>query len=144
MAFSQKTELLLKLVLYPSYPLRNSNDLHKTIQVFKSKGYKIPLVRLKTPKTHPYLCYERDDKENVKSVMNNDANMFCIRQQYPKYSELTHWACIVPVNYISKLNAQLIYPGGFGCVIPDDISYIDSEMDIEFAEFLMKKHQHDL
>ncbi len=135
------------LVLYPVYPLRSQDDLTQIIKAFKSKGGTRPLVGLKTPKTHPYLCYKRDTDGHLESVMNIDTNLFYQRQQYPRYFELTHWACVIPIQAISKLNAQLLCAESFGYSIPENMQIvnIDTQLDYEFAEFLLaKSHKQGL
>lgn len=141
---TQKNEFFdAVIVLYPVYPLRNSNHLSKIIQAFKLRGGKKTLIGLKNPKTHPYLCYEKDENDNIHNVMNIDVNQYYRRQQYPLYFELTHWACVIPVDSISSLNSQLICSDSFGYIIPEDIPVvnIDTQIDFDFAEFLLGRNR---
>ena len=126
------------IVLYPVYPLRSTRHLTNIVQVFKSKGGKKALIGLKEPKTHPYLCYEKD---NIQNVMRINVDQYYRRQQYPLYYELTHWACVIPVDSISQLNAQLLCPDSFGYIISKDIPVvnIDTQMDFDYATFLLSE-----
>ena len=68
--------------------------------------------------------------------------IFFFRNQiYPKYYEMTLWACVVPAKNISLLNARMICPDSYGYIIPECVPFvnIDTPLDFEFAEFLMQK-----
>ena len=129
------------LVLYPVYPFRTSEDLSNIIDAFESQGGNIPLIGIKEPVTHPYLCYERKDNGQLRNVMNIDENKFYRRQQYPEYYQITHWALMLPFKSISKLNNQLICSDSFGYLVPKDKKThvnIDELIDLQLAEFFMQ------
>jgi len=134
------------LVLYPVYPLRTSEHLTNIIEAFEAQGGNTPLIGIKEPFTHPYLCYERKANGQLKNVMGIDENQFYRRQQYPEYYQITHWATMLPTHSISKLNNQLICSDSFGYSVPKGKNIhvnIDELIDFQFAEFLLKNYQKE-
>lgn len=129
------------IVLYPVYPIRNSNDLDNMITAFKKIGGNRPLIGMKIPKTHPYLCYKLDEKHSPKSVIDFDVNIYYRRQTYPEYFQLTHWACVLPTGILHSLNTQLMNKDTYGYIISDNIHTldIDTSLDLQYAEFLLQK-----
>lgn len=134
------------IVLYPVYPLRNSNDLDKIINTFKKIGGNRPLIGMKIPETHPYLCYKLDEKHSPKSVIDFDVNIYYRRQTYPQYFQITHWACVLPVKSLSTLNRRLMNENTYGYIIPNDVPIvdIDTPLDFQYAEFLLKSGVYKL
>ncbi len=128
------------IVLYPVYPLRNSDDLTRILTEFEEIGVDRSLIGMKAPDTHPYLCYKLDEYNSLKPVMNPDPNIHYRRQTYPKQYELTHWACVLPVNILPTLNAQLMNEYTYGYIIPNltHIVDIDTILDFQYAEFLIQ------
>ena len=129
------------VVLYPVYPLRNSDDLTRMITEFEDIGGNRPLVGMKAPDTHPYLCYNLNEDNVPQSVIDHDPNNYYRRQTYPKCFEFNLWACVLPVHSLSTLNAQLMNKETYGYIIPNDIQVvdIDTPSDFEYAEFLLQK-----
>ena len=129
------------IILYPAHPIRTFRHVENVLKSYLNQGNQRPLVGLITPTTHPYLCYERDGKGHINTVMNIDENSFYRHQQYPKYYQLTLWACVVPVDSVKHLNAQMICSDSYGYIIPERVPFvnIDTPLDFEFAEFLMQK-----
>ena len=132
------------VLLYPVYPLRNSEDLSNIIKTFETLKPAVSLVGMKNSHTHPYLFFDRKKSGKFTSVMHYDADQFYRRQQYPHYYELSHWACIIPALTISKLNSQLLNHETYGYLIPDDIPpvNIDTLNDFLFAEFLLNQFEN--
>ena len=129
------------IILCPVYPIRTFRHVENILKCYIKEGNQRPMIGLKTPTTHPYLCYERDEKGCVNTAMNIDENIFYRHQRYPEYYELTFWACVVPVSSVNHLNARMICSDSYGYVIPERVPFvnIDTPLDFEFAEFLMQK-----
>jgi CMP-N-acetylneuraminic acid synthetase len=129
------------LLLCPVYPIRTSTHLENIIESFFKEGNQRPLIGLKIPQSHPYLCYKRKEDGYINTVMDINENKFYRHQLYPEYYEITLWACIVSIQDIKHLNARMICSDSYGYVIPDHIPFvnIDTPLDFEFAEFLMQK-----
>ena len=70
---------------------------------FTAAGGDKPLIGIKTPTSHPYLCYSRNGDGTLESLLGIDADQYYQRQQYPEYFELTHWACMVPVSAVDRI-----------------------------------------
>ena len=129
------------IVLCPVYPIRTSQHLENILESFFTVGNRRPLIGLKLATTHPYICYKRDEKGYINTVMDIDENIFYRQQMYPEYYEPTLWACVVPTKLVNHLNARLICSDSYGYIIPKHIPFvnIDTPLDFEFAEFLMQK-----
>ena len=132
------------VLLYPAYPLRNSEDLRNIIKTFKTLKPEVSLVGMKNSHTHPFLFFDRKKSGTFTSVIPYEADQFYRRQQYPHYYELSHWACVIPALTISKLNSQLLNHQTYGYLIPDDIPLvnIDTLNDFLFAEFLLNQSEY--
>jgi len=132
------------IVLYPVYPLRNSDDLIRIITEFENIGADRPLIGMKRPDTHPYLCYKLTDNNIPMHIIEHDQNLYYRRQTYPEYFEHTHWACVLPVKSLPTLNAQLMNENSYGYRIPDNIHIIDIDTpsDFQYAEFLLQNGMH--
>ena len=131
------------IVLFPVYPIRTSKHLINIIECYFTEGFQRPLTGLKAVKEHPYLCYKRDEKGYIKSIMDIDENVYYRYQQYPKYYLSTLWACVVPTKSVAYLNANMRCSDSYGYIIPERVPFvnIDTPLDFEFAEFLMQKIQ---
>ena len=129
------------IILCPVYPIRTFRHVENILKCYIKEGNQRPMIGLKTPTTHPYLCYERDGKGYVNTAMNIDENIFYRHQRYPEYYELTFWACVVPASSVKHLNARMICSDSYGYIIPAHVPFvnIDTPLDFEFAEFLMQK-----
>ena len=129
------------IIMCPVYPIRTFRHVENVLKSYLNQGNQRPLIGLKTPTTHPYLCYKRDEKGHINTVVDIDENIFFRNQIYPKYYEMTLWACVVPAKNISLLNARMICPDSYGYIIPECVPFvnIDTPLDFEFAEFLMQK-----
>jgi len=128
------------LLLLPTYPNRNSSDLEYIIDRFLNLGGHRPLVGLRKAGTHPYRCYYRSECGKIESVLGVNTNEVYRRQQFPEVFDICMWACIVPINRVSSLDALMLSPDTFGLAIPEEIDYvnIDTPADLEAAEKLME------
>jgi CMP-N-acetylneuraminic acid synthetase len=128
------------IVLYPAYPLRTAEHLSMIIRAFSEAGGDKPIIGLKQPATHPYLCYSRQPGGAITSVLGVDADRYYRRQQYPEFYELTHWACMIPVAAADRINAQCLSADTRSFLIPADIPVvnIDTRADLEWAEHLLQ------
>jgi CMP-N,N'-diacetyllegionaminic acid synthase len=126
--------------LYPVFPNRTSENLTQIINTFKSLGGNRPIIGLKKPITHPYLCYKRDTDGQIENVMGIDENQFYRRQEYPEYYQMTHWALMLPTQSIKKLNAQLVCAESFGYIIADSRLCVDVDtiLDFKLADEIMQ------
>jgi len=131
-------------VLYPTYPLRDSDDIDKIIAAFESLEGCRSLVGLRKPRTHPYKCYTLEEQNHPVSVLDIDEDLFYRRQNYPRHFEITHWACVISTANLDRLNFQLVDRETFGYVITDNVRLadVDTPLDFEFTEFLYKKQEN--
>jgi CMP-N-acetylneuraminic acid synthetase len=132
------------IVLYPVYPLRSSNDLDEIISIFKKLDSNRPLIGMKKPETHPYLCYKLDESNFPKSAIDFDVNIYYRRQAYPQYFQITHWACVLSTKIVHTLNNQLMNEKTYAYIISDHIPMvdIDTPLHFQYAEFLLQKRRN--
>lgn len=130
------------VVLYPTYPFRTSEDIDKIVREYLGNTEN-PLIGLKKPKTHPYMCYKRENNE-IKQAIPFDINRFYRGQDYPEMFELTHFACVVPDYMHGKVNNQLMSNVNqrFIDVSAANTLDIDTMDDWNYAEYLLEmKHE---
>lgn len=129
------------VLLYPVYPFRTGDDISHMINEYERIGGERPLVGMKEPTLHPYMCYNINSDDTIKPMVNPDVNKFYRRQTYPECYELTFWTCVLPTHSIKTLSAQLMNDHTYGYKIPDcsRIVDIDTEWDFQYAEFLLQQ-----
>ncbi|MCP3952433.1 MAG: acylneuraminate cytidylyltransferase family protein [Desulfobacterales bacterium] len=128
------------IVLYPAYPLRTADHLSAILEAFINAGGDKPLIGIKPPAAHPYLCYTRQPDGTLDSLLGVDTDRYFRRQQYPEYFELTHWACVVPVSAVDRINAQCLSADTQSFQVPIEVPIvnIDTQADLDWAEYLLK------
>lgn len=127
------------LVLYPTYPLRETSDLKRIIEKFKQQPH-LPLIGFKKPSTHPYRCYQINSGV-ISQAVDHDTDKVFRRQDYPEVWEICHFACMFPTSMIYALNSQLISDVVNPYFIEDTERTIDidSHEDLEKAEKYMRR-----
>lgn len=127
------------IVLYPTYPFRSSDDLNNILDAYEKLEEGRSLIGLLEPKTHPYLIYNREDSGEIRQWSKYDPIKFYRRQDYPVAYELSHWACVVPVDGVYGFDSQMINENTFGYFIKKKrIVDIDTIEDFKYAEYLCK------
>jgi len=129
------------IVLFPVYPIRTSKHLENIIETYFTEASQRPLIGLKAPLTHPYLCYKRDEKGYINALNDINEDIYYRQQDYPKYYASTLWACVVSLKSMIYLNANMKCSNSYGYILPEHIPFvnIDTHIDFEFAEFIMQK-----
>ena len=129
------------MTLYPTNPLRTLDFIDEFIDKFVSIGGNRPFISIKKPLTHPSLCYSRDYKGNLSSILNINENIYYRRQEYPEYFCLAGGNYIIPIEYLNKINAQLICKETYGYILPENTVYVDvdAKADLELAEYYLQK-----
>ncbi len=130
------------VVLYPTYPFRLSIHLDEIIESFLRVGGGRPLVGLKHPDTHPYLCLKETSPQKYSTVLDYDINKLYRRQDYPEYKQLSMWSLVTPASRIDDLNSQMFTNDTIFYDSPHDAITVDIDAlkDFEFAEFLMTRY----
>jgi CMP-N-acetylneuraminic acid synthetase len=96
------------IVLYPTYPLRTSEDLSEILKTFHSHGGSRSLIGAKkTSRSHPFLFYNIDENQHPTPYLQVDTNKYYRRQDYPKVYELTLFVCVIPFDQVESLSAQM-------------------------------------
>ncbi len=129
------------VILYPTYPFRSSKDLSDTIDQFRLLGGSRSIVGIKTPDVHPYLIYTRENRGALTPFSGKNMDTLYRRQDFPTAYQLSHWACIIPLNYIDKLNNYLINNDTYGYLINKKVIDIDNEDDLLYARYLASKYK---
>jgi CMP-N-acetylneuraminic acid synthetase len=130
------------MVLYPTHPLRTAADVRGIYHRFCAEGADRPIIGIKESKTHPYLFYTIDEHCRPKTFSGIDPNRFYRRQDYPKAYELTTFACVLPLDEIFTLNAQLQNDRTLAIFVDADKTVdIDTLADFELAEAVLERRQ---
>ena len=127
------SSLYAYLLVYPTYPKRNSSDL-ESIRDFYNQDPKLPVIGLKTSSNnHPYRFVKVSPMTNeLESVIGNKAWNTCRRQEYPPMYEICHAACVVPAELLHKMTASLVLPESRPYwLTPDKCVDIDTMADLE-------------
>ena len=91
------------VILYPTYPERNENDIKKAYDFYTQNDLKSSLCS-KQVQTHPYMCLLESDDIYGKTLISHDLYR---RQDYPKCFEISHFVVIIKTSEIKKLNNQM-------------------------------------
>ena len=129
------------VILYPTYPFRTAKDLSDTISQFRLLGGRRSIVGMKEPSVHPYLVYTQGKSGAIKPLIDKDMDKFFRRQDFPEAFELTHWTCIIPLNYIDKLNNCLVNSDTYGYMVNKRIVDIDTVDDFMYAKHMAVKYK---
>ena len=129
------------VILYPTYPFRESIDISNFIDKFREIGSNRSVVGLKEPDTHPCLIYHREDSGKINNFNADKCKDMYRRQEYPLVYELTHWITVVPVEGLSTLNNQMIDENTYGYRLENKKGKvdIDSVDDYLYAQYLLDK-----
>ncbi len=122
------------ILLQPTSPLRSSNDIVNCLNVFLEYNMK-GIVSICEATEHPILF--RELKEGRLSKYNN-TNSTVRRQEFEKLYRVNG---AIYINLLSDINKDLSFndnENGYIMSIDSSID-IDTELDFEFAEFLIKK-----
>jgi CMP-N-acetylneuraminic acid synthetase len=130
------------MVLYPTHPLRTVSDVRDVYHQFCAEGGDRPVIGIKESKTHPYLFYTLDEHSRPKTFCGIDPNRFYRRQDYPKAYELTTFACVLPLDDVYTLNAQLQNDRTLAIFVDADKTVdIDTLADFELAEAVLERRR---
>jgi len=133
-------------ILLPVYPFRRAEHLDAVLKEFEEAGGDRPLVGFIKPRSHPYLCFEVDERHRPKSILDVDANKYYRRQDYPEHWEYCSWALVLPTASLPTLDSQMMCKDSYAYKIPEEIPHIniDTEEDFDLAEFLLQKGRFSL
>jgi CMP-N-acetylneuraminic acid synthetase len=122
----------------PTAPLRISDDIDKCISCFQENDVDI-VVTVKNAARHPSFNMVRFDEQGYsKLVMPQDASIVR-RQDAPPVYDMATVAYVARPQFV--MQAKSIFDGKVkSVIIPDDRAIdIDTELDFQFAEFLLTK-----
>jgi len=128
--------------LRPTSPLRNAEDIHNAIGIFKDRG--ADCVRsVCEVEQHPYWMKTIQNGYLVPLMDGCDEKEYYQRQTLPPVYRL-NGAVDVFSNVAVEKNGDLYGGKIHGYVMPVERSIdIDSEIDLAIAELLLKKGRHD-
>jgi N-acylneuraminate cytidylyltransferase len=127
------------MVMYATHPLRTSRDVEEAYDTYVEHGGR-PVIGVKRSHTHPYLFYQLDPAGHPTTFCGIDANRFYRRQDYPPAFELTTFACVLPLDELDTINAQLQNDRTVAMFVdPKKTVDIDSADDFEIAELILRR-----
>ena len=133
------------MVMYATHPLRTAADVGEVYDAFVKSGGR-PLIGVKKSYTHPYLFYKVDESGHPTTFCGIDPNQFYRRQDYPVAYELTTFACVLPLDELHTINAQLQNDRTIAMFVDSAKTVdIDTLDDFEEAERIIRGRQaaHD-
>ena len=135
----KKLKLKMKylIILPPTSPLRNIQDILKCITKFKTKKFDLVIMGYKT-NHNPYFNMVKKNG-NYFNIVNSSKKNFFRRQDAPEIFNISTACYIIKVNYLLK--KKNIYSDKIGLVeIPTARSIdIDTKLDLKIANFMYKK-----
>ena len=117
----------LIVVLYPTYPERESVDIQLAISFFKKNKAKSLLCRKQHVGIHPFLLMFPTDNYGGKQIVNH--NLYR-RQDYPPVFEISHFMIIMRVSELEHLNLNLYNQDTVFYAI-DNVVDVDAESDYD-------------
>lgn len=125
-------------VLPITSPLRNVNDIDKTVRIYRQKKVDGVLCVTKSSK-NPYFNMIKKNKKFIEPLLKDNKKIF-IRQKAPEIFDVTTVAYVYSTKFI--LEANHILNGKIACnIIPKKRSIdIDDMIDFKFAEFLQRNN----
>jgi N,N'-diacetyl-8-epilegionaminate cytidylyltransferase len=125
--------------LPPTSPLRSVDDIEKCIYEYENTDADLVLT-VKEASRNPFFNMVKLDTNEYASLVNKARNgeVFARRQDTPKIYDMTTVAYVCNPTFV--LEMEHLFSGRTRCVlIPDYRAVdIDTELDFEFAEFLLK------
>lgn len=126
------------ILLQPTSPLRDNHDIEKAVSVYMSHSYK-SYVSVTKVSSHPYHCFKMAENSLISPLFQDQD--IKRRQDLPSYYSLNGALYIAEITWLLK-NRTFIGPETCGFLMPMEKSIdIDTLMDFQMAEFLMKQNE---
>lgn len=125
------------LLLQPTSPLRSHKDIDGIIEFCMSRRA-LSAVSISEVTKHPYWMFNKEDDYRLNPYIKNKLT-FTRRQDLPEIYNLNGALYLAETNWLKK-NKSFIDENTIGYQMPLDRSVdIDTEIDLKFAEYLLKK-----
>ena len=129
----------LFVLLQPTSPLRTAEDIEGAIKLFFSKKANA-VVSVCEAERHPYLANTLPKDDCMKNFLRADI-MDKNRQELPKYYRLNGAIYLADCGYFRRYKS-FYGKNSYAYIMPQDRSAdIDSEIDLRWAEYLLKKRK---
>jgi N-acylneuraminate cytidylyltransferase/CMP-N,N'-diacetyllegionaminic acid synthase len=127
------------MLLQVTSPLRTTDDIDRAVELFFDREAGAVVSVCETTH-HPYWTNTLGDDLSMKSFLKPSA--VTNRQELPRFYRINGALYIGSVDYIREIGG-FFGPKTFAYIMPRERSVdIDTKMDLDFAEFLMKQgHQ---
>lgn len=125
------------LLLQPTSPLRSHKDIDGIIEFCRAQKA-LSAVSICEVTKHPYWMFKKKNNFKLKAFIKNKST-FTRRQDLPEIYNLNGALYLAETNWLKK-NKSFIDDNTIGYQMPLERSVdIDSELDLKFAEYLLKK-----
>lgn len=135
---NKKLKLKIKylIILPPTSPLRNVQDIRKCINKYKTKKFDLVIMGYRTNHNPYFNMVEK--KGSFFKIVNSSNKKYFRRQDTPKIFNISTACYIINVNYLLKVSN--IFDGRTGLVeIPAERSIdIDTKLDLKIANIIYK------
>lgn len=121
------------MLLQPTSPLREENDIIKCFQMLENKENAEAIVSVCEMEHSPLLCNKLDSSYSMKNFLKKEVVM-CPRQRLPKYYRVNGAIYLLKTEVLKKY-ATLYDSEIYAYIMEQERSIdIDSEMDFKIAE----------
>lgn len=121
-------------------PLRNPEDISRCLELYEASNADLVVASSPSPHNPYFNLFETVDLENLRIPMLESDRAFR-RQNVPRVNFVTPTCFVAKSSYV--LTCKSIFEGKVRThiVAPENAVDIDTLMDFEFAEYLMKKRE---
>ena len=126
------------IVLPPTAPLRETKDLIHAVDVFLSGLYDVIITTTPSAKNPTFNMVKENSNGSV-TLASEPPQPVYRRQDAPKIFDITTNCYITSADFV--LNHNNLFDGRVGHVVvqPETAVDIDTELDLQWAEFLMSR-----
>jgi N-acylneuraminate cytidylyltransferase len=120
-------------------PLRAPADVENAIQLFRRGSFDVVLGVAESTRSPWFNMVTREESSVVSVALQTQGDLVFRRQDAPKTFDITTVVYVTTLGFV--LDAESLFEGVVGSIlIPRERSIdIDSELDLEIADFLMTK-----
>ena len=129
------------VVLPTTSPLRAEEDIEKAINIFEEEECDA-VISVKNASRNPYFNMTKVNSDGFSEIVSKSNYNIFNRQSAPKIYDMTTVVYVVSANHI-KTNQHLFEGTIKQIIIPDQRAIdIDSELDFDIAEMILKKNNY--
>jgi len=135
----QQSKITSFMVLLPTCPFTKNKDIESALDIFIKENADSVISMKKSE--HPISWYKELDRNGRIRAPDNTKEIFISNRQEGKGYYLPNGAIFIFTAELLRANATYYYENSYPYIMPANRSIdIDTPLDFEFADFLMKKN----